>query len=51
VRVDDVGVREPQRLYHWVVQSIVSALMPVSSAIRVLPKLQACARSAAYRLR
>jgi len=35
------------RRYHWVVQSIVSALMPVSSAIRVLPKLQAGARIAA----
>jgi hypothetical protein len=25
------------RRYHWVVQSIVSAEIPVSSAIRVLP--------------
>lgn len=43
--------RVSARRYHWMVQSMVSTAMPVSSSMRVEPKLQANERMAAYRLR
>jgi len=41
------GRRVSSRKYHRVYQSRVSTLMPVSSAIRAVPKLHAWARTAA----